>query len=127
MTRPSEISFDNPESIVQAQFDAFNRRDLEALVAIYADDAELYEHPTKLLAKGSIELRERFALRFAEPNLHACLLKRIIMGGTVIDHELVTRTFPDGCGTIELTMIYLVESGRISKAWSIAGPKTLTA
>jgi hypothetical protein len=78
-----------------------------------------------LLARGSAALRERFALRFQEPNLCAALLDRIVMGSFVIDHERVARTFPEGTGKVELTMIYEVQSGRISKAWSISGPKTL--
>jgi hypothetical protein len=39
----------DPEAVVQAQLDAYNARDLEALLAIYAHDAEVYEHPAKLV------------------------------------------------------------------------------
>jgi hypothetical protein len=113
------------ESIVQRQLDAYNSRDIEALLASYAKDAQMFEHPSKLLASGTEELRERFAARFREPNLHAMLLKRIVAGPIVIDHEKVTRTFPEGAGEIELVMIYEVKNGRIEKAWSIAGEKKL--
>jgi hypothetical protein len=117
----------DPESVVQRQFDAFNSRDVDALLSVYAEDAQLFEHPSKLLASGSAELRERYAARFQEPNLHAVLLKRIVAGATVVDHEKVTRTFPEGTGTVELVMIYEVKAGRIAKAWSIAGAKTVFA
>lgn len=116
-----------PETVVQQQLDAFNARDVEALLAVYADDAQMFEHPSKLIATGSAELRERFAARFQEPNLHATLLKRIVAGAVVVDHETVKRTFPEGAGEIELVMIYEVKEGRIAKAWSIAGAKTLFA
>jgi hypothetical protein len=116
-----------PEAIVQRQLEAYNKRDIDTLLALYADEAELFEHPSKLLAQGSATLRERFLLRFQEANLHAILLKRIVMGNTVIDHELVTRTFPEGPGKIELLMIYEVQNERISKAWSLSGAKTLDA
>jgi putative hydrolase of HD superfamily len=43
------------------------------------------------------------------------------MRNTVIDHERVTRTFPEGPGTVELVMIYQVENDKIAKAWVIAG------
>ncbi|RXK56995.1 steroid delta-isomerase [Oleiharenicola lentus] len=115
----------SPAAIIQRQLDAYNARELETLLQIYADEAELYEFPATLLARGTAALRERFATRFREPNLHAALLHRIVAGDTVIDHERVTRTFPEGPGTIELTMIYQVQHGRIVRAWSIAGPKTL--
>ena len=45
----------------------------------------------------------------------------------IIDHEKVTRTFPEGAGEIELVMIYEVKNGRIAKAWSIAGEKKVFA
>ena len=114
-----------PESVVQRQLDAYNARDLNALLAIYADDAQAFEHPSKLLASGTEELRQRFAARFQEPNLHATLLNRIVSGSIVIDHEKVTRTFPEGPGELELVMIYEVVRGRIARAWSIVGEKKL--
>jgi hypothetical protein len=118
---------DLPEFVVQQQLNAFNARDVDALLAIYADDAELFEHPSKLMARGKAELRQRFTLRFQEPNLHAALLKRIVCGSMVVDHERVTRTFPEGAGEIELLMIYEVKAGRIGRAWTMAGEKKLFA
>jgi len=115
----------DPEAVVQRQLDAYNACDIETLVATYAGDAQQFEHPSKLLASGSAELRERFAARFKEPNLHAALINRIVMGSVVIDQEKVTRTFPEGTGTIELIAIYEVQNGRIAKAWFISGPKTI--
>jgi hypothetical protein len=94
-------------------------------MATYAEDAQQFEHPAKLLASGSVQIRERFIARFAEPNLHALLLKRIVAGNIVIDHERVTRTFPEGAGKLELVAIYEVQGGKIVKAWFIFGPKTL--
>ncbi len=116
----------SPTAVVQRQLDAYNARDVDALVAIYADDARLYEHPATLVAQGTAALRARFAQRFTEPNLHATLLNRIVSGNRVIDHERVTRTFPEGPGEIELVMIYEVVDGRIAQAWSIIGPRRLT-
>lgn len=117
----------DPAAVVQRQLDAYNARDVDALLATYADDAQTFEHPAKLLASGSDQLRERFTVRFQEPNLHAALLKRVVMGHIVVDHEKVTRTFPEGPGTLELMMIYDVQNGRIARAWSIAGAKLLDA
>lgn len=115
----------DPEAVVQRQLDAYNARDIEALVATYAEDAEQYEYPTTLLTSGAQQVRERSAARFQEPNLHARLIKRIVMGSVVIDHEEVTRTFPEGPGRIELIAIYEVRAGRIAKARFIFGTKTL--
>jgi hypothetical protein len=113
----------DPESVVQRQLDAYNARDLETLLGVYADNAELFEHPATPLAQGTAELRARFEVRFREPNLNAQLLNRMVSGNRVIDHERVTRTFPEGPGTVELVMIYEVEAGRIQRAWNLVGPR----
>jgi hypothetical protein len=105
-----------PELVVQRQLDAYNARDIDALLATYAPDARQYEHPGKLLATGAAEMRERMAQRFDEPNLHARLLQRVVMGNIVIDHEEVTRTFPEGAGRVDMVAIYEVAGGRIQSA-----------
>jgi hypothetical protein len=114
-----------PESLIQQQLDAYNAHDLDALLATYAEDARLFEHPATLLASGTAQIRARFALRFQEPNLHAHLLNRIVMDRFVIDHERVTRTFPESPGTIELIATYEVVQGKITNAWFLSGSKTL--
>jgi hypothetical protein len=115
----------DPAAVVQRQLDAFNARDLDALLATYAEDAQMFEHPSKLLASGAAAFRERYAARFQEPGLHATLLNRTVMGNIVVDHEEVVRMFPEGSGKIELIMIYEVQNARIARAWNIAGKKTL--
>ena len=117
----------SPETVVQRQLDAYNAHDLEAILATYAEDAQQFEYPNKLLVSGQALLRERFTVRFTEPNLHAKLLNRIVMGNTVIDHELITRTFPEGPGTLEIVAIYEVHNGKIAKATFMMGAKIMTA
>ena len=115
----------SPEATVQSQLDAYNAHDLEALLGVYAGDAQQFEHPAKLLAAGADQIRARFAERFTEPNLHAQLVKRIVVGNVVIDQELVTCMFPEGPGTVELAAIYEVQNGKIAKAWFVFGARTL--
>ena len=114
-----------PESVVQRQLDAYNARDIDALMATYADDAQQFEYPATLLVSGAVQVRERTSARFQETNLHARLIRRIVVGQVVIDHEEVTRTFPEGTGKIELVAIYEVRDGRIATARFIYGTKTL--
>ena len=114
-----------PESVVQRQLDAYNARDIDALMATYSDDAQQFEYPATLLAAGAAAVRERTAIRFRESNLHARLVGRIVLGQVVIDHEEVTRTFPEGTGRIELVAIYEVRDGKIVTARFISGAKTL--
>jgi hypothetical protein len=114
----------DPEAVVQRQLEAYNARDIEALLATYADNAQLFEHPSKPLAIGTAALRERFVARFQEPNLCATVLHRAVLGNIVVDYEEVSRTFDDGPATIRLMMIYEVKGGKIARAWSIIGEKT---
>jgi hypothetical protein len=109
--------------VIQRQLEAYNAHDLVAMMATYATDAEQFEHPAKLLASGAEQIRARFAERFKEPDLHAALLQRTVMGNIVVDHECVTRNFPEGRGEIQLIAIYEVQEGKIKKAWFIPGPK----
>ncbi|HTV86558.1 MAG TPA: nuclear transport factor 2 family protein [Dyella sp.] len=116
---------DAPEHVVQRQLDAYNARNLDAWLDSYAPDARQFEYPDTLLAHGHEDIRARAEPRFAEPNLHASLLKRVVLGEMVIDHESVTRTFPEGPGRIELVCIYQVRAGKIVTASFVFGAKSL--
>ncbi len=116
-----------PESLIQRQLDAYNAKDMDALLATYAPDAEQFELHGARLAAGHAQLRERFALRFAEPDLHAQLLSRTVMGSVVVDHERITRNFPEGKGSIEMLCVYEVAGGVITRATFALGAKKLAA
>jgi hypothetical protein len=46
----------------------------------------------------------------------------------VIDQEVVTRSFPEGPGEVDVIAIYEVQEGKISKAWFKMGkPRLLNA
>ena len=108
--------YSSPEAVVQRQLDAYNARDLDAWLATHAADATQYEHPATLLARGHADIRARMQARFGEPNLHARLISRSVMGKLVVDHEVVTRNFAAGPGTVELVCIYSVDGGLIQNA-----------
>lgn len=114
-------TYDHPAAVVARQLDAYNARDIDALMATYAADARQFEHPGTLLASGADEIRARMAQRFTEPDLHARLVQRVVMDNIVIDHEMVTRNFPDGVGVLELVAIYEVKDGKIQSASAKAG------
>jgi hypothetical protein len=115
----------SPEVVVQRQLDAYNAKNLEAWLSTYAPDAKQFELGGQLLAQGHEQMRARTAVRFAEPHLHAKLLRREVFGQVVVDHEDVTRTFPEGPGRIELVCVYVVEGGLIQSASFAFGPAVL--
>ena len=115
----------DPVSVVQRQLDAYNARDIDALMATYADDIEQFDFPSTVLAVGAAAMRARQSLRLQEPDLYARLLGRTAMGNLVIDHEIVTRNFPEGIGTVELIAMYEVQGDRIQRAWFKFGEKRM--
>lgn len=117
--------YTSPSVVVQRQLDAYNAKDLDAWLSTYAHDARQYELGGNLLAQGHAEIRSRTSPRFSEPNLHAKLLSRHVFGNVVVDHEDVTRTFPEGEGRIELVCVYVVERGLIQTASFSFGPQVL--
>jgi putative hydrolase of HD superfamily len=119
------MSHSSPLEVVQAQLNAYNAKDIEALLATYWPKAEQYATGGELLARGYEQMRPRFLARFAEPNLHARLLSRQVAGNMVADLELIERTFPEGVGSIEMLCIYEVFDGRILRATFATGEKKL--
>ena len=115
----------SPLAVVQAQLDAFNTKDIDALMRTYAPDAEQFALHGERLAQGHEELRPRYLARFSEPDLHARLLSRNVMGNFVTDFELITRNFPEGLGTLEMLCVYEVIDGRIRRASFAPGAMTL--
>lgn len=113
----------SPESVVQRQLEAYNAKDLGAWLATYARDAEQFELHGVRLAAGHAQIRERMVSRFLEPDLHAQLLSRVVMGSVVVDYERVTRNFPEGKGTLEMICVYEVADGAITKASFALGAK----
>ncbi len=113
--------------VVQVQLEAYNRRDIEALLATYAPDAEQFALHGERMAKGHAEMRPCFLARFAEPDLHARLVSRAVMANAVVDVEVITRNFPEGRGTLEMLCVYEVAEGRIQKASFLSGDKKLDA
>jgi hypothetical protein len=115
------------ERIVQRQLDAYNARDIDGFMATWAADAQYFEHPATLLASGAAEIRARHIARFKEANLFGRLIKRMVVGNKVIDQEVVTRTFPDGTGRVDVIAIYEVKGDKIANAWFILGAPVLDA
>lgn len=117
----------HPASVVQAQLDAYNAKDLDALMRTYALDAQQFALHGALLAQGHEQIRPRYALRFQEPDLRAQLLTRSVVGNIVTDVELVFRNLPEGRATVETLCIYEVVEGRIARASFAHGATTLLA
>jgi hypothetical protein len=108
----------SPAEIVQRQVEAYNAHDLAAFAATYSDDIQMFRLPaTEPAITNKAELLEFYgANRFMAPNLDAEILKRIVLGNKVIDHERITG-LPNS--PFECVVIYEVQNERIARVWSV--------
>lgn len=112
-------------SLIQRQLDAYNAKDVAEWLHTYSPTAEQFLLHGECVARGHDEIRARILSRFAEPDLYARLLSRTVMGNIVVDHEVVTRNFPEGPGTVEILCVYEIEDGLIQKASFAFGEKNV--
>jgi hypothetical protein len=98
------------EAIIDAQLAAYNRRDVEGFLSYYSDDAKIFDYPNRLTETGKDQLRKRYRQSFSNKDIRAVILKRIVFGRFVIDHERITGR-PDG--PVEAIATYEIKDGKI--------------
>ncbi len=114
---PDTLIAITPLTLVQQQLNAYNARNIDAFIAPYADDAELYQFPDKLIGKGKDAMRKAYSAIFSSsPNLHCEIKERIIQGNTIIDKETISGI---GKNQVEGTSIYQIENNKIKKVYII--------
>lgn len=110
--KPDSLRVLSPEMLVQQQLNAYNAHNLEAFLAPYSEDVELYEFPNSQFAKGKENMRKTYQFVEKTPKLYCKLLNRIVMGNTIIDHEEV---WGFGDKPFYGVAIYTIENGKITK------------
>ncbi len=102
------------ETVVQENLESYNRRDIEAYMSSFSKDIELYAfHGTKPLIIGWDDFRAFYDKLFRDsPELHSTVLKRIVFGNTVMDHERITGR-QGMTEAFEIVMIYEVTEEKI--------------
>ncbi|MGE0330946.1 MAG: nuclear transport factor 2 family protein [Ramlibacter sp.] len=105
-----------PESLVQAQLDAYNAHDLQAFTACYSDAILVYRPPAaEPVLAGKAAFADFYATqRFNRPALHAQVLNRMVLGNKVVDHERITGL---GDAPLEALAVYEISGGLITAVW----------
>ncbi len=99
-------------AIVQAQLDAYNAQDVEALCKHYDPEIVIATLNGDVTGRGIDAFRQKHVALFAQhPKNKASLLNRIVVGDTVIDHEHVERA--PGGETFQVAAIYTLRAGKI--------------
>jgi imidazolonepropionase-like amidohydrolase len=112
--KPDSLVINTPEMLAQQQLNAYNAHDLEAFLAPYAEDVEIFGFPSKLQMKGKNEMRKAYEFVTKTPKLYCKLLNRIVQDNIVIDHEEV---WGFGNKPFYGVAIYVIENGKISKVY----------
>lgn len=106
------------ENLVQEQLDAYNARDIESFLVPFAQDVKVFNFPDELIYQGKDKMQETYKRLFADnPDLHCNLIKRIVMGNTAIDHELVTFRKQDP--PRQFIAIYKIKDAKIAEVYFI--------
>lgn len=114
---PDSLITKTPVEIIDQQLSAYNMGNIDAFLAPYADDVELYDFPPKLSGKGKKDMRKDYQNSFTTfPLLHCEILERIVQGNVIIDKEKIT-----GIGPVPLigSVIYQVTGNKISKVYFV--------
>lgn len=112
--KPDSVLKPSPVELADQQLLAYNAHNLEAFLAVYAEDVEVYDLNTnKLQMKGKEEMRKGYAFLNNGGKLHCNLLNRIVQGNIVIDHEEILNDK----GKFYGIAIYEINNGKIAKVW----------
>jgi hypothetical protein len=108
------------QALVQAQLDAYNAQDVDALVGFFSDDIVTAEFNGAVMGQGLAAYRARQADLFAQhPQNRAELVSRMVVGDTVIDQERVLRS-PDAA-PLDVAVIYSFAGDKIARMDFVRG------
>ena len=114
--RPDTIVKYSPVELVQQQLNGYNGHDLEAFLAPYAENVEIYATSGKLLMKGKEQMRKEYQFITRMPHLYCRLVNRIAIGNTVIDHEEIW-TSPEPVNLRYGVAVYVIDKGKITRVY----------
>lgn len=105
-----------PEAVAHAREDAFNRHDLDALAALYAPDARVFEPPDRLRDSGASAIRESYARSFSmAPGVRVRVTDAMTEGNLTVVRE--TQTGVGASGVSARIRILEIRDGRIAVEW----------
>lgn len=113
---------DNMISLLRRQREAFNRKDIDAMVADLSDDYAWYrvtpEGPVKA-ASGKAEVSERMEAFFKTvPYLGSTIDRSLVVGNYIVAEEKDSFQTPDGPKTQITLGVYEVVDGKLKRAWA---------
>lgn len=120
--KPFDLLPKTVDELAKAEVNAYNAGNIDAFVARYAPDAEIYDlsNTTVPIAKGSKQIREIWGGMFKQlPNLHCHVVSRTIMGNKCVAIESISAVGPTpviGVGTY----FFNLKTGLIEKVYFVS-------
>ena len=112
---PDSVMKYSPVELADQQLLAYNAHNLEAFLAPYAEDIEIYDLQSgELKTKGKEAMRKRYGFLATIKTLYCKLLNRIVNGNIVIDHEEI---WAEGGRKFYGVAIYEIKGDKIVKVW----------
>jgi imidazolonepropionase-like amidohydrolase len=112
--KPDSVLKPSPVELADQQLLAYNAHNLEAFLAAYAEDVEIYDLNTNTLrTKGKADMRKGYNFLNFATKLHCIVINRIVQGNMVIDHEEILSER----GKNYAVAIYEIKDGKIAKVW----------
>lgn len=117
LSRACVVSAD-PVTVVQAQLEAYNAHDVNAFASCYAQDVSVVDLSGKRpVVRGIPALKKAYTFLATVPaSFRVEVVKRIVSGSIVVDHERVLG-LPADKGKPEAVAVYEVRDGRILNVW----------
>ncbi|WP_046758435.1 amidohydrolase family protein [Kordia jejudonensis] len=115
--KAEDVLVESPENIVQRQVNAYNLGNVAAFLETYSDAIEIYTFPDILKEKG----KENFKIGWEKlfeyyPDLHCKVVKRTVIGNTVIDEEQVKYSDENYS---KVVVIYKIVDEKIAKVYYV--------
>lgn len=103
--------------VIDAQVDAYFARDLERFVACYATEIVIVNAVGEVLAQGHDGVRQMYGELFENsPQLAGQIVRRIVVGSYVADHEQIDGfNVPGSPTSIQAIAVYHVVNKKISR------------
>ncbi len=102
------------EGLIDQQIVAYNAGDIDAFMATYADDVQLFNFPNKEITSGFMDMKIMYKNLFKNnPDLKAEVTNKIIQGGVLVYHERIFGLRKGG--EFDAIAIYEVVDKKIQK------------
>jgi len=113
---PDSILHLTPTDLVDQQLLGYNGHNLDLFLKPFSEDVEMFSMPKHSLdIKGKVAARKSYEFVQTTPDLYCRILKRIVQGNTIVDHEEV---YAGGSGKPFYGIAtYVVNEGKITQVY----------